>query len=383
MLALQPMNLGGLQLRNRIWKTATFEGHTPGGQVTPALIRFHGETAATGVAVSTVAYGAVQPRGRTFRDQLLLDDDTARQLRALTNAVHREGAAAGIQLAHCGGFSRAHQGYGPSPGWNTYGILSGYGRIKPFTLQQLDDLVDDYVAAARRAVAAGFDVLEIHCGHGYLLSQFLSPLFNKRQDAYGGSAEARAHLPARVVRAVRDAVPPTVAVTAKLNTEDGVRGGFELQDAILTAKALERAGVDAIIPSGGLVMKTPFFLLRGDAPVAEMAKEEQNALQSVLIRMVGPVLLKAWPFQSRFFREPALAIRDAVDIPVGYLGGIDSGDAIESSMSDGFGFAVAGRALLADPDFIQRLQRGESWTSRCTRCNLCIARMDQGIRCHI
>jgi len=381
--ALDPGRIGPLTLRNRIVKTATFEGMTPAGRVTPELIAHHATMAENGVALTTVAYGAVEDAGRTFTRQLLVDEDSSAGLTQLADAVHENGGKVSLQLAHCGGFSK-HVAVpkGPSTGWNAYGTASGRPLIRAMTTDDLARVVDASGRAAQIAADAGFDAVEVHCGHGYLLSQFLSPVINRRTDSYGGSLENRLRFPLEVARRVVETVGDRVAVLAKINLSDGVGGGLTEADAPTIAVALQSAGVHALVTSGGLVQRSAFFLMRGQVPLREMAAVETNALQSVALRVFGAFLVKPFPWTPGFFVEPGAAVVDAVDIPVVALGGLDSAQTLNRAFDAGYQFAAMGRTLLADPDFIARLTAGESPVSRCTHCNLCVAEMDRGgVRC--
>lgn len=187
-----PFRLAGLSLRNRILKTATFEGMSPGGGVSDALTEHHRALAAGGVAMTTVAYCAVTPDGRTFRDQLHMRSEVVSALRTLTAAVHGAGAAASVQLGHCGAFCNNHdlarrRPMGPSRALNLIGALSGRVLADAMSETEIEDVTAAFVSAAQLAREAGFDAVELHLGHGYLLSQFLSPGSNKRRDRFGGS----------------------------------------------------------------------------------------------------------------------------------------------------------------------------------------------------
>ncbi|MFT5681327.1 MAG: 2,4-dienoyl-CoA reductase-like NADH-dependent reductase (Old Yellow Enzyme family) [Myxococcota bacterium] len=382
MSALTPGQIGTLTLRNRIIKTATFEGMTPGGQVTDALVEHHAGHARRGVALTTVAYGAVSATGRTFADQLLIPQ--ALGLARIPPAVHAAGGAVSLQLAHCGGFSKNAAGgtpVGPSAGLNPYGIAYGLPRIRAATPTDLDTLAAEFAQAAWQARELGFDTIELHCGHGYLLSQFLSPIFNRRRDAWGGSLENRLRFPLQVLAAIRERVGADYPIIAKTNLDDGVSGGATLADGIAIAAALAEAGVDAIVPSGGLVQRSAFYLLRGQTPLTAMIASEASILQRISMRIFGPLLVKTVPYRSSFFAEDAAAVLDAVTVPVVLIGGIDSAAAIRQAMARGFGFVAMGRALLADPDFIARMEDGEDVISRCNHCNECVALMDEGVHC--
>lgn len=384
---LQPGRLGPLTLRNRVIKTATYEGMTPGGLVSPQLIEHHASMARHGVALTTVAYGAVAADGRTFETQLLLCDAARPGLRALADAVHAEGGLVSMQLAHCGGFSRNTQleraaPGGPSPAINMYGLAVGVPRIRALDDAEIHGIVAAFAAAARLVVDEGFDAVEVHLGHGYLLSQFLSPAINRRTDAWGGDAARRMRLPVEVVRAVRAAIGPGRAIVVKLNLRDDVPGGLEVDGSIEVARAVIEAGADAIEPSGGLVNQTPFYLLRGNTPVRQMAEVEHSTLMKWALRLFAPFVIKPYAYTPLFFREDALRVRAAVQAPIILLGGVDSAAAMQTAMDDGFAFVAMGRALLADPDLLTRVAGGEGFVTRCDHCNICIAEMDRaGVRC--
>ena len=386
--ALTPFELAGLRLRNRVIKTATFEGMSPGGVPSAALVEHHRALAAGGVGMTTLAYVAVDARGRTFPDQMVLDEATATGLRSLTAAVHQEGAAASIQLAHCGGFSkdtshREHRGpAGPSRVLNRYGLMKGLIWVRAMDLDQIAAIPAQFARAARLACEVGFDALELHLGHGYLLSQFLSPATNRRRDAYGGSLANRLRLPLEVVAAVRQAVGPAVPILCKTNLRDDIRGGLELDEAVEVARALEGAGVDALVLSGGFVSHSAFYLLRGGRPLREMIEVERDPKQKLALRLFGPAVIEAHPFEELFFLPLAREIRAAVTMPLCLLGGIVSAANLEQAMAEGFELVAMGRALLENPQLINQIAKGEVERSACTHCNVCVAEMDRGgVRC--
>ncbi len=379
-------NLGSLQLRNRIIKSATFEGMSPGGIASRALVEHHVELARGGVGMTTVAYCAVSEDGRTFGDQLTLRSESQPLLKELTGAVHQAGAAASLQLGHCGFFTKVGPGSGPplspSRSFNAYGALQGLSFSRSMSLDEIRGVTDDFVRTARTAVQLGFDAIELHLGHGYLLSQFLCPATNKRQDEYGGNLERRMKLPVEVVRRVRDALPASVAVLAKTNLDDGFPGGLEIGDSVCIAQALESAGADGLVLSGGFTSRSAFYLLRGGRPLRGMIQLEKNAVQRLAMRLFGPVLVKEWPFEELFFLPLAREVRRAVRLPLALLGGAMSRENLATAMEEGFDFVALGRALIADPDLVQRYQRGEAERSRCNHCNECVVEMDRdGVRC--
>ena len=386
-VSFTPGRIGALTLRNRVIKTATYEGMCPGGIPSEALLNHHRELAAGGVGMTTVAYCAVSPNGRTFSEQMFMREEILPELRRLTDAVHAEGAAASIQLGHCGAFSKNEQltvprPLGPSFRINAYGIANGMFFAAAMTEEDIAATVEEFGVAAALAVEAGFDAVEIHLGHGYLLSQFLCPAVNRRRDQYGGSLENRLRLPVAVLRRVRAAVGAETAVLAKTNLRDGFAGGLEVEEAVGVARRLEREGVDGIVLSGGFTSRTPFYLLRGGRPLKEMIEVDPSRFQKLALRLFGPFLVKAYPFEEMFFLEHARKVREAVRLPLVLLGGIVSLDNIETAIDEGFEFVAMGRALIADPTLIRDMERGGVQRTRCDSCNKCVAEMDRGgVRC--
>lgn len=385
--ALSPVSLGPLKLRNRIIKTATYEGMTPHGAPSPALVRHHVELARGGVGMTTVAYCAVSPNGRTFAEQMWMREEIVPALSDLTAAVHAEGAAVSLQLGHCGYFSRntelpGHRSLGPSRLINEYGLLCGVPLSRAMTETDLAETANDFATAAERAKRAGFDAVEVHLGHGYLLSQFLCPATNKRRDAYGGSLENRLRFPLEVLAAVRARVGADFPIIVKTNLRDGFRGGLEVEEAILVCEALERIGVNAIELTGGFTSRTPFYLFRGKAPLKEMIEVEKSRMQRLALRLFGRAMIRDYPFEELYFLPQARRIREKVSLPLILLGGCLSAASLEKAMDEGFDFVAMGRALIADPDLVARMADGRAEKSRCISCNKCVAEMDRGgVRC--
>lgn len=383
----EPAQLGPLPLRNRIIKTATYEGMTPGGVPSPALTAHHTELARGGVGMTTVAYCSVSPDGRTFGEQLYMREAILPQLGALTAAVHEAGARVSLQLGHCGAFSKNKQLAGrrplaPSFAVNEYGLMSGMPFTRAMSERDMETVIDEFGSAAGLAVRAGFDAVELHLGHGYLLSQFISPATNQRRDRWGGSLDNRMRLPLAVVAAVRRRVGNDVPILCKTNLRDGFRGGLQIDESVGVAQRLEAAGVNALVLSGGFTSKSPFYLFRGKRPLKEMIEVEKNPLQRLVLRFLGARVIKEYPFHEMFFLDDARAVRQAVRMPLVLLGGVLSRRSLETAMQEGFDFVALGRALIADPDLVNRMQRGEIEKSRCNSCNKCVAEMDRGgVRC--
>lgn len=380
-LLFEPAELGPLTLRNRIIKAATFEGRTHGGRVSPELVEFHRRIAAGGVAMTTVAYLSVAPGGRTDSGALWLHPEVVGGLRTLTDAVHAEGALAAAQIGHAGPVANAASNgapaYAPGPMFNPLSLR----RTRAATEADIERITSEFVTGARLCVQAGFDSVEVHLGHNYLLSAFLSPAFNHRDDDWGGSLEHRARFARQVMRAVRTAVGDRVAVTAKLNMVDGVPRGLQLDESLQVATWLQEDGtVDALELTGGSSLANPMFLFKGGTPVKEFGATLPWYLRGGF-RLVGSKFLRSYPYEEAYFREMAEQYRDALDLPIILLGGISDLATAESAIDGGFSFVAMGRALLHDPDLINRYRDGDASTSGCVHCNRCMPTIYTQTRC--
>ena len=370
--------IGALVLRNRVIRAGCCEGMCQGGNVTDALIEHHRQVAAGGVAMTTVAYCSVSFDGRAYGHEMWMREEIVPDLRRLADAVHREGAAASIQLGHCGFFS-SPQAIGQRPlGASPKLCLFRLSYCRQMTEGEIQDKVSDFRKAAGLAKQAGFDAIEIHAGHGYLLSQFLSPWTNHRTDRYGGQLENRVRFPAAVIQQVRQAVGPDFPVLVKMNQRDGMRGGLELGEAAAVARRFEMEGASALVPSCGFTAKTPLYMMRGNVPTMEMSRNQRNPIMRSGLILFGRVMVQACPFERLFLLEGARQIRDAVRIPVVYVGGVLSIDNMEQVIQEGFEFVEVGRATIQNPSFVDKLRRGEIRESACDHCNRCIAAMDAG-----
>ncbi|OBH73233.1 NADH:flavin oxidoreductase [Mycobacterium intracellulare] len=380
-LAFSPLRLGPLSLKNRFIKAATFEGVMPRGTVSDALIDFHTEVARGGAAMTTVAYCAISPGGRVHRDTVVLDRDRVPQLRRLTEAVHAEGALVCAQIGHAGLVANTLSNRTPTLAPSTRVSAPAMGLVRAATAEQLDAVVDGFGTAAQNAVDAGFDALEIHMGHGYLLSSFFSPNLNRRTDRYGGDTVRRAELARRVAERVRSTVGDSVAVTAKFNMDDGVRGGFWLSDSIPTARLLESDGhLDALQLTGGSSLLNPMYYFRGDVPMDEFIASQPRAV-GLGLRVMGRRLFRTYPFEEAFFLPLARQFRAALSMPLILLGGINRLDTAEDALAEGFEFVAMARALLRDPFLVNRFRDDAATEGLCVHCMKCMPTVYSGTHC--
>ena len=374
-LLFTPVTLGPLTLRNRSIRSAAFESMCPGNVPSPQLLDYHRSVAAGWVGMTTVAYAAVTRSGLSFDRQLWMRPEIVPGLRELTDAVHAEGAAASIQLGHCGNMS--HKSIcgclpvGASSGFNLYSPTF----VRGLRADELPEMAKAYGRSVCLAREAGFDAVEIHAGHGYLISQFLSPSTNHRKDEFGGTLANRMRFMEMVMEEVMKAAENDMAVLVKMNMRDGFRGGMELDESLQVARKLQELGAHALVLSGGFVSKAPMYVMRGEMPIRTMTHYMTCWWLKYGVRLVGKYMIPSVPFREAYFLEDALKFREALDIPLVYVGGLVSRQKIEEVLNHGFEAVQMGRALLNEPDFVNRMRREENARCNCRHSNYCIARM--------
>jgi len=370
--------LAGLELKNRVIRAGCFEGMCQQGRVTDALIEHHRRLAAGGVAMTTVAYCSVSHDGRAFDHELWMREEIVPDLLRLTDAIHREGALASIQLGHSGFFtSRSVIGKRPL-GASAKWCLFTRSYCRKMTEADIREKVGDFVNAARMARDSGFDAIEIHAGHGYLLSQFLSPWTNKRNDEFGGVLKNRLKFTLQVIEKIRDILGNEFPILVKMNQVDGMKAGLLIHESEFVAEALEKAGASALVPSSGFTSRVPFLMLRGNLPVREMSENQERWLDRAGLNLFGRLMVPEHPYTPLFQIDGARRIRKAVKIPVIYIGGVESMQTMQQALDAGFEFVQIGRASIQDPDFVNKLKSGALEQSPCDHCNRCVAAMDAG-----
>lgn len=373
-----PVRIGPLHLRNRVVKAATFEGRCERNGVSESLVEFHREVAAGGVAMTTLAFCAVSAHARGAPEELVLGSESAPGLRDLADAVHDEGALAAAQVGHAGAVAAGTGVKAVSP--SAFFSPIAMQRTRALGDSEIRSIVEDFATGCGLLADAGFDAVELHFGHGYLVSEFLSPKLNRRTDRWGGSVEDRARFAREIVRAARGSVGTEVAVIAKLNMDDGVRGGFWLQDSIRTARLLEDDGhLDALELTCGSSLQNPMYLFRGEVPIREMTVAVPKVLRPGF-RVAGGMFLKEYPFTEAYLRDQARQFREALDMPLILLGGINRADTIQRAVSEGFQAVAMGRALLRDPELLKRFADGDQ-EGLCTHCNKCVPTVFTETRC--
>ena len=379
-----PGKIGPLTLRNRTIRAAAYEGMCPGNAPSEQLFNYHTAVAAGGIGMTNIAYAAVTQSGLSFERQLWMRKEIIPDLRKLTDAIHKEGAAASIQLGHCGNMSHKRicgcTPVGASSGFNLYSPTI----VRGLNPSELPAMARAYGEAVNLARKAGMDAVEIHAGHGYLISQFLSPYTNHRSDEYGGSLTNRMRFMKMCMAEVMKAAGSDMAVTVKMNMRDGFKGGMEIDECLEVARTLQdECGVHALVLSGGFVSRAPMYVMRGTMPIRTLTHYMPWGYLPIGVRMVGKYMIPSVPFKEAYFLEDALKFRKALHMPLIYVGGLIARDKIEEVLNDGFQFVAMARALVNDPGFVNRMKSDPHARVDCGHSNYCVARIyTRDMVCH-
>lgn len=379
-----PAKIGPIELRNRTIRSAAFEGMGKDNGPTPMLRDYHLSVARGGVGMTTLAYAGICHSALSFDTQLWLRPEIVKPLREITDGIHAAGAKASIQIGHCGNMTHRS-----TAGCTPVGASTGFNLYSPTFVRGLkeDELVEIaryFGDAVRTARDAGFDCVEVHAGHGYLISQFLSPYTNHRRDRFGGSLDNRMRLMRMCMEEVMKAAGTDMGVLVKTNMRDGFKGGLEIDDCLTVARELERLGAHALVLSGGFVSKAPMYVMRGEMPIYSMTYYMKQLWLKYGVRMAGRFMIKSEPYSDLYFLDDARLFRRELKLPLVYVGGVVSGEGIGKVLDDeGFDFVQMGRALLREPDFVNKLRAQADHRCDCDHVNYCIARMySEEMKCH-
>jgi len=356
----ETIEINGMVLRNRSVRSATWTGMaSKDGQCGVKLIKFTEQLARGEVGLIITGFAYVMPNGQALPRQLgIHDDPMIPNLRKLTKAVHAAKGNICMQIVHAGVQTIVTE-RGELPVWGPSAVHDKFFGWTPkaMTQDEIKEAVQAFARAAGRVKRAGFDAVQLHGAHGYLISQFLSPCRNRRTDKYGGPIENRARLLFEVYRAVRKTVEKDFPVLIKLNTKDFVRGGFQERDALFVAKKLDKMGIDAIEMSGGVPAA-------GDLSPARTR-----------IRRAS---------DEAYFLSIAKRIKKQVSVPIILVGGVRSLKAIHQILERGDADLVSmSRPLIREPGLVRRWHKGDQKKARCISCNQCFgaAISPQGLSC--
>ncbi len=349
--------LSGMTLRNRFVRSATFEGMAEdSGAAKDEVVGLTEELAKGEVGLIITSHAYVEPRGRARASQLGIQNDSLIPgLARLAGAAHAHGAKTIVQLAHAG--CTANDPVGDWVGPSALTLPDGRS-CRELTEAEIGGIIEDFRRGARRAMEAGFDGVQIHSAHAYLLSQFLSPHFNRRTDRYGGGLVNRARIHLEVLQAIRSQVGDEVPVLIKINSDDFIDGGFTRKEMVEVARMLEAEGLTALETSGG----TPF-----SPPDRGFSRPGLQA-----------------PEQEVYYLDAARMYKDAVSMPLVLVGGIRTYAVAEELVADGIAdFIALSRPLIREPHLVKRWHEGNTATATCIHCNQCFgpARAGEGMYC--
>ena len=339
-------SINRMSLKNRFVRAATWEGlATKNGEVTPQLIEMMISVAKGGVGLIISSHSYVSQEGQGTPWQLgIYKDDLIPKLKEMASEVHKNGGKIIMQLAHAGQFAEKQLTGRPALAVSDF---DGFSKehIKIISPEDLQHIVVSYSQAAQRAQEAGFDGLEIHSGHGYLLSQFLSPAYNKRQDEYGGSIDNRTRIHLQIYHAVREVVGRDYPIFLKMNCADFIENGMTIDDSLQAAKIFAHAGFDAIEVSGGIIRTGQLSPSRPGITTVE---------------------------KEAYFKEYARIFKTEIKTPLILVGGLRSFDVADKIIADGIADYISmSRPFIREPGLVNRWEKGDLRKAECKSCNLC------------
>ena len=347
-ILFEPADINAMKLKNRFVRSATYEAMAGiDGTVEDRLVNLMAELARSGLGLIITGHTFVTKEGQAGPRQLgIYSDAMIDGLKRLTSAVHQNGSLVAVQLAHAGqrGIGKGGDAaLGPSA-W----VESDVQKASEMTSDDIKRTITAFGDASERAVKAGFDAVEIHSAHSYLLSQFLSPRYNKRKDSYGGSIENRARLLLEVYTEIRQRVGRSFPVMAKINSEDFVDGGMTMEEMIKIAHMLEDRGMDAIEMSGGTFESGKLVPSRTGT-----SKSRDREV---------------------YYRKAAGAFKKEIKMPLILVGGFLSFDIAEEVVASGLAdFIALARPLIREPHLIRRWEDGDRTKASCISCNKCFS----------
>lgn len=347
-----PFAIGRLKLRNRFVRSATWDGTADeSGFVTERSVAIYRKLAASGIGLIITGYAFVSENGKApHRQYGAHSNDMIPSLRRIVEAVHSTDAKVALQIVHSG----LHSFYlGPQ------GIVAlAPSRVRRsqrphrrMTRAEIENVIADFAAAAVRAREVGFDAVQLHGAHSYLMSQFISPLYNHRKDRWGGSPENRRRFHLEVIRRVREAVGADYPIFMKLGVVDDEDGGLSLDEGIEAAYDMVMAGVEALEISAGCTARGRPF------PTAKSPSDMEDV----------------------YYRPQTAAVKRKVSVPVIMVGGIRSLEQVESILTAGDADLISMcRPFIREPDLILRWERGDTAPAKCISCNRCVVTLRRG-----
>jgi len=387
-LLFTPMEINGMQLKNRLVRSATYEHMaTEDGKVSDKLINFYSKLAKGGVGLIVLGAANVQENGQGFPSQInIYSDDHIAGLKNLVDEIHNQGARVALQINHAGRQTIpaaiggqtpvAPSAIEPDPLFNT--------SPREMTEEEISETINAFGAAAKRGKEAGFDAVQLHAAHGYLLAQFLSPHTNRRTDEWGGNRENRMRFVTEVNNSVREAVGDDYPVLTKLSVEEGLEKGITIDEASDVAMRLSQIGIDAIEISGGTIVDTIFMMSRGDIPIDMITRNADPAAKEQMEGFFYSIkdMVK---YEEAYWLKHAEKIKEVIDdVPLILVGGMKYPQTMEKILEENKADLISlSRALIREPNFPKEMSEGRKDPAKCAFCNRCLMEVaNKHLRCY-
>jgi len=388
MMIFQPVNLAGVRLKNRIIRSATHDGLADeNGAPTERLIRKYENLAKNDIGCIITGYAGVSENGMSPYPAMLKihNDRNLSEYKALVQAVHKYDTPIVLQLAHCG-----RQTSSKKIGAQKQAPTAMRHLFYPDKAQELDEvsinrIIKDFVNAAIRAEKTGFDAVQLHAGHGYLLHDFLSPYANRRTDEWGGSTENRCRIVELIIKGIREAT--SLPVWIKLSAQDNRRNGMNITEAVKVCKRLENAGCSSIEVSCGTVedgmntMRSRLMPMEAVFEYREPCASFPQPLKSVSLffaNLVNPLIKQPVPLEN-FNVSNAYEIKKSVGIPIFVVGGIHKLSDMENIVKNGMADCVSMcRPFICEPNLVKKFKEGTQTEAKCLMCNYCGLVIEKG-----
>lgn len=372
--------IGDIEVKNRLIRSATHDGLADeNGAPSDKLIRKYENLAKNNIGCIITGYAAVSPNGVSPYPRMLkiYNDSVIEKYKELTDAVHRHGTPIVLQIAHCGRQTSSKaigmQKVAPS------NVLHAFypDKAKEMTDNEIYGLINDFIAASVRAEKSGFDAVQLHAGHGYILHDFLSPYGNRRKDSWGGSLENRCKIVELIIMGIKEQT--SLPVWIKFSAEDNRKGGMRIDSSVEICKRLEKAGCDAIEVSCGTVQDGMNTMRSKLMPMDAVFKYREpcasfpkilNKIALPAANLINPLIKQPSPLEN-FNVENASIIKKNVSIPVIAVGGIHKTDDMQKFLADGKAdFISMCRPFICEPDLAAKLEKGQK-EAKCIMCNYC------------
>jgi len=382
------MNIGKMEVKNRFVRSATIENMAKEtGEVTDEFVKLYRTLAKGDIGLIIPGYMYIHPLGRAYRYQTgIYDDNMVLGLKKVVNAIHQEGSKVAFQIVHAGmqTFSRL---IGATPAGSSGEIMNPIAveYSREMTEEEIQDTIEAFIKAARRVVETGADAIQLHADHSYLINQFLSPFYNRRQDDWGGSDEDRFRYLKEIVAKTKKVLPSDVPLLVKLNIHDYTPDeGITPSLAVKYSDWLIKLGIDAIEISCGSGYSI-FNMSRGDVPVREIVQAVPDYMKQMAENVYQDMAGK-FNFEEGYNLEAAKMIKPKIgDIPLILVGGLRSKTFMEEVINKKYAdFISMSRPFIREPFLVKNIKEGKQEKAACISCNRCLAAIpnDYPIRCY-